>query len=495
MKNFFLYMTIFIVGCLSFAFFKIQDGDRQSLIENGLRSKVVIEGESEQKMNLLDRMRFYQVPGVSIAVINEGKVDFAKGFGHISSDPKSEQVNEHTLFQAGSISKSFTAFGALILVQQGKLSMDEDVNLYLKRWKVPENEHTKTEKVTLRRLLSHTAGTNVGGFPGYSKQVSIPTTLEVLKGKKPLVNSDPISVTSEPGSEFRYSGGGTTIVQLLIEDLTGESFEAWMQKNVLKPLGMNESTFIQPLPSAYAIHAAHGYHLHGKAVEGNWHIYPEMAAAGLWSTPNDMAELVLYIQSALKGEKTSPLKPEWVKEMITRQTARGKEIDSGLGVFLEGQGSDLNFSHNGQDEGFIAKLLGYAYLGKGAIIMMNNDAGWILMNELTNSVADAYGWPHYESIKKKIVTVDQSHFDVLPGKYVSGEESINVTISDNKIFIDTGAGVGPVELLPSGKCTFFIREDAFTFEFSDCQGVPDQVLQIDSKNQKVIYKRLEKNVM
>ena len=219
-------------------------------------------------------------------------MEWAWGYGHLTNDQTSAAIDEHTLFQAGSISKPIAAFGALILVQQGKISLDADVNLYLKRWKVPENELTKTEKVTLRRLLSHTAGTSVHGFPGYSVQAAIPNIVDILEGKKPLVNTDPVRVIVKPGTVMQHPGGGTTIVQLLIEDVTGEHFDVWMQNNVLKPLGMSESTFAQPLLPSYALHAAYGHH-HGKVVEGKWHLYPEMAAAGLWTTPKDLAQFII----------------------------------------------------------------------------------------------------------------------------------------------------------------------------------------------------------
>ncbi len=208
-------------------------------VENGLRLKVLIAGAPHNKGNIFERMKHYQVSGVSLAVVNDGKIEWTRGYGHISDDPKSAPIDEHTLFQGGSISKSITAFGALLLVQQGKLSLDEEVNLRLKRWKVQDNEYTKKEKVTLRRLLSHTAGTSVHGFLGYSAQSTLPTIIEILNGKKPLVNTDPVTVIVKPGTEFKYSGGGTTIVQLLIEDITGEPFDVWVQNNVLKPLGMS----------------------------------------------------------------------------------------------------------------------------------------------------------------------------------------------------------------------------------------------------------------
>lgn len=381
---------------------------KQSNVENGLRSKVVIVGDLNSSANVLERMKYYKVPGVSIAVVNNGRIECSHGYGYVTKDPKAAHIDEQTLFQAGSISKPIAAFGALLLVQQGKVSLDEDVNVYLKRWKVPENEFTKTEKVTLRRLLSHTAGTNVHGFSGYSSQAPIPTIVEILQGKKPIVNNDPVIVISKPGTELKYSGGGTTIVQLLIEDVTGEHFDDWMQNNVLMPLGMLDSTFKQPLPASYAIRAAYGHYQNGVPVEGKWHIYPEMAAAGLWTTPKDLAQFIIYIQAALKGDKTKPLNSFYVKEMITRQKIGDKVIDSGLGFFLENEGEDLVFSHNGQDDGFIARLSGYAYRGKGVVIMMNNDFGWGLMDEITNSVADTYHWPHFKRIEKTTIVIDPS---------------------------------------------------------------------------------------
>jgi CubicO group peptidase (beta-lactamase class C family) len=356
---------------------------KQHSVENGLRSK---------RMNILERMKSYQVPGVSVAVVNEGRVEWAQGYGQAAVGGAA--VDAHTLFQAGSISKPVTAFGALILVQRGKISLDEDVNKYLKRWKVPENEFTKTEKVTLRRLLSHTAGTGVHGFPGYAVGTVVPTVVDVLEGKKPLVNTDPVTVVSKPGTEMKYSGGGTTIVQLLIEDVTGEPFDVWMQDNVLKPLGMSESTFKQPLPDSYAAHAAHGYHANGVAVEGKWHIYPEMGAAGLWSTPTDLARFVVAIQTALKDKEEGPLSVHYVNDMVMHQKIGDKEIDVGLGFFLSGQGADLIFYHGGEDEGFTASLTGYAFRRQGAIIMTNSDSPsvWSLIEEIANGIADTYHW-------------------------------------------------------------------------------------------------------
>lgn len=374
------FLSIFwmIIG---FAFVAAIPSSKQISVENSLK-----EQNSDLKMNILERMKFYNVEAVSIALIDDNRIEWAKAYGNNSS------INEHTLFQAGSVSKPLTAIGALLLVQQGKIALDEDLNVYLKRWKIPENIYTKTRKVTLRQLLSHTAGTSIDGFPGYSVKEPIPNIVQILQGNKPSVNTDPVLVVAQPATGMKYSGGGTLIVQLLIEDITNQPFATWMQTNVLIPLGMCESSFEQPLSAYKALRAASGYH-NGVLMEGNWNVYPELSAAGLWSTPRDLAKLIIYIQCALKNEATNFLEPEFVKQMITRQKIGGKEIESGLGLFLENHDQNLIFEHDGQNIGFITRFLGYAYLGKGVVIMMNNDTAWPLMKEITHSVAESYNWP------------------------------------------------------------------------------------------------------
>ncbi|MBA3238369.1 MAG: beta-lactamase family protein [Parachlamydiaceae bacterium] len=485
MKTLLFIVSFFMLTSLSSQTAKEQQS-KQSRVENGLRNKVSIAGEKISKANILERMKYYQIQGISIAVINNSKVDWAQGYGHITNNEASAPVDKHTLFQAASISKPITAFGALMLVQEGKISLDEDVNLYLKRWKVPENEFTKIEKVTLRRLLSHTAGTNVDGFTGYSIQTSIPNLKDILEGRKPLVNSDPIRIISKPGTEMKYSGGGTTIVQLLIEDITGEHFDIWMLNNVLMPLGMKESSFKQPLPAA---HAAYGHHLDGVPLEGKWHIYPELAAAGLWTTPSDLAQFILYIQTALKSEKSKPLSSTLVKEMLTRQKIHGKSIDSGLGVFLVNDGKNLIFGHDGQNDGFIGRLSGYAYHDHGIVIMVNNDSGWPLIEEIMNSTADAYSWPNYQFIEKRMIPIDPANFTQFLGKYVNEKDEIDITTANNNLFADFKSPYGPMTLYPLSKCTFFILQENLTIEFLNCESKPESLNFTDSKGVTKLYIR------
>lgn len=191
--------------------------------EDNLRHKVLFTNKPNQKMNLQDRMNYYHVNGVSIAIIDHGEITDTFVYGLADAITK-KPLTANTLLQAGSISKTIAAFSILYLVQQKILALDKDVNLYLKSWHVAENEFTTKEKVTLRRILSHSAGLTVSGFPGYERGSQIPTTVQVLDGVKPLANTDKVKVNSVPGSQWRYSGGGTTIAQLIIEDITKQSF-------------------------------------------------------------------------------------------------------------------------------------------------------------------------------------------------------------------------------------------------------------------------------
>jgi CubicO group peptidase (beta-lactamase class C family) len=335
-----------------------------------------------------EQLRNHHVSGLSLAVIQDGKIVKAKGYGVIDTNNKAP-VTSSTLFQAGSVSKSVTALGALSLVEKGQLALDEDVNTKLTTWKVPENEFTKEKKVTLRGLLSHTVGLTVHGFRGYAVEEPKPTLVQVLNGEKPA-NSPPIRVDITPGSQWRYSGGGYTVMQQMLVDVTGMSFPQFMQNTVLTPLGMTSSTYEQPLPSDRAQLTATGYYSATKAVEGRWHIYPEMAAAGLWTTPSDLARFAIGIQQALAGASAPVISQALAKQMLTNQ----KDND-GLGVFLEGSGKALRFNHSGRDEGFDAVLVAYAETGQGAVIMINKNEDSPMTSRILEMIAQTYHWPDY----------------------------------------------------------------------------------------------------
>lgn len=350
-------------------------------IENGLLLQSKDE-TSDAKYQLRDRMEFYNVIGLSIAVIDNGKIDWARGYGvqKVGSD---RTVDAQTLFQAASISKPVTATAVMKLVEEGKLNLDEDVNRKLVSWQIHQNKLTQEKSVTLRNLLSHTSGMAVHGFEGYSSDDSLPTLLEILEGEKPT-NSDEIKVSNEINQEFKYSGGGYVIIQQLLEDVTGKPFDRLIQETVLKPVDMTNSTFKQPLSQDRTSSAAVAHNTKGKPVDGDWHIYPEQAAAGLWTTPSDLAKFAIAIQRSIEGKPDSILSQNIAEEMLSPQVGGW-----GLGFELpEGQG----FAHSGANEGYQCVMIAERNIGKGAVIMTNSDNGIALALEILASIKQEYSW-------------------------------------------------------------------------------------------------------
>jgi CubicO group peptidase (beta-lactamase class C family) len=325
------------------------------------------------------------VRGLSLAIIKDGKIAVARAYG-VVDDVSKAPVTTSTLFQAGSISKPVSALGALHLVEAGTLTLDADVNTKLTTWKVPENRFTTTEKVTLRRLLSHSAGMTVHGFPGYDVSERMPTVVQVLDGTPPA-NTAPIRVDTTPGAIWRYSGGGITVMQQMMIDVTGQPFPQYMQKTVLGPIGMTSSSFEQPQPTARAALTAAGYYADGSPVRGRWHVYPEMAAAGLWTTATDLAKFAIEVQETLAGRGHGVISPAMARQYLTEQKG-----GYGLGVGVQGTGRSLRFSHGGRDEGFDAVLIAGAESGDGIAVMINGNDNSRLMGRVREYIERAWGF-------------------------------------------------------------------------------------------------------
>jgi CubicO group peptidase (beta-lactamase class C family) len=333
--------------------------------------------------SLADRMAALHVPGVSIAVIQDGAIAWARGFGVTRIGGPA--VTPDTLFQAASISKPVSVLAVLRLVESGKLNLDTDVNQYLKTWKVPENRFTARAKVTLRTLLTHTAGMTVRSFPGYAANTPLPTVVQILKGEPPA-NTSSIVVDNVPGRSGRYSGGGYVVAQLLLEDVTGIPFPRLMRDSVLAPIGMTRSTFEQPLPASWLQAVATPYDSEGRAVPGGPHVYPEMAPAGLWTTPSDLARYAIEVQKALAG-KSAVLSAAMARQMLTPN-------GQGLGPQTGGTENPY-FAHSGSNEGYKCYLFAYNN-GDGAVIMTNGNSGAHLANDIFLTIAYEYKWPGYQ---------------------------------------------------------------------------------------------------
>jgi CubicO group peptidase (beta-lactamase class C family) len=416
-------------------------------VENGLLPAVMIKGQNSA-MRLAERMAHYKVPGLSVAVINDGKIEWARGYGVVEKDG-GKPVTADTLFLAGSISKPVAALAALRLVEQGKLNLDEDVNLKLKTWKVPESEFTSEKKVTLRGLLSHSAGLTVHGFPGYAVDAPMPTLVQILNGEKPA-NTPAIRADIVPGSRWRYSGGGYTVMQLLMMDVTGRSFPELTRDLIFAPSGMRQSTYDNPLPKSLEDAAATAHRMNGDKVKGRWHIYPEMAAAGLWTTPSDLARYAIEVQRALAGQ-SKLLSRAMAEQMVTVQKG-----SHGLGPGLDDAGKDsARFSHGGVDEGFEALFTAYCKGGRGAVVMMNANRAMPLAHELIRAIAREYGWPNFLPLERVLAKVDPATYRKYAGLYqLDSGFKITMMAEDGRLWAQ-GQGQSRFELLPESETKYF----------------------------------------
>jgi CubicO group peptidase (beta-lactamase class C family) len=341
------------------------------------------QDDQETREEVLWRMNRAEVPGLGIALINNGKLEWARGYGVLRA--KADQpVTEHTRFQAGSISQLVTAVAALRLVQQGPLGLDQPLNDKLTSWKVPDNEFTREKQPTLRHLLSHSAGFNVPAVALTPKSAF--TLLDVLQGK---ADTPAVQVEFVAGTKVEPSAGGYLVAQQLLGDVAGKAFPEIAQEQVLAPTGMQESTFEHPLPKDWEAAAAVGHLAEKQPLVQRWHdCRPALAAAGLWTTPADLARLMLALMTAHQGKPDAVLAPVQSKEMFTRQVA-----DMGLGAALAGTGKSLSFSIRGANAGYTCYIVGYPETGEGAVLMTNSDTGDRLIKELVEILRMEYGWP------------------------------------------------------------------------------------------------------
>lgn len=416
---------------------------RADRVERSLVPGVRVAGRHYTPATITERMRQYSIRAVSMAVIDGGRVVWARAYG-LADIASGRAATPATLFQAASMSKPVASTAALELVQEGTLALDAPVNERLRSWRIPENAFTAGRPVTLRQLLSHTAGLTVPAFPGYAAGAPVPTLVQVLDGAPPA-NTAAVRVDTTPGVRFSYSGGGTSVMQLLLADVTGKDFPTLMRERVLDPAGMRASTFEQPLPEARAHEAATGYLATGEPVEGRYHTYPEMAAAGLWTTASDLARWVLTIQRSLAGEHGGLLSLPTATAMVTPGFG-----DWGLGVELRGSGDSLAFTHSGGNKGFRGELVGFVGRQRGAVVMTNSDAGARLVDEIVHAIAREYGWPGFALRTITPVATSAEALRAYAGTYATPDGTqVRVTAEGKVLWLTLPTGERR-ELLPTG---------------------------------------------
>lgn len=333
----------------------------------------------------------FKVPAVSVAVIRDFKIEWARAWG-VKSVRTGEVATVDTLFQAASISKPVAAMASLRAVQDGRFTLDQDINTILKTWRLPARPSSTGEIVTPRMLMSHTSGTDDGfGFPGYNPESPRPSTLQILDGQPPS-NRGSVRVGRPPMTGYKYSGGAVTIQELALTDALGRPFPLIMRDTVLVPIGMTNSTYEQPLPAERRPQAAHAHDRTGQPGDAPWHVYPEHAAAGLWTTPTDLAKFAIEVQQTLAGRSTRVLSRTMAQEMVT---------PVGVGPFAVGftigkTGEGWYFSHGGSNWGFQCELIAHRSKGYGVAIMTNGDNGGQLIATLRDKISRAAAWDMYD---------------------------------------------------------------------------------------------------
>jgi CubicO group peptidase (beta-lactamase class C family) len=433
------------------------DKEKILQVEKNLVGTIQLTGEAP--WTIAERMAHYKIPGLSIAVIQNYQLIWAKGYGW-ANDSLKIPVTTQTLFQAASISKSLNGVGILKLVQDKKLDLYTDINTYLTSWHFPYDSLAKGKKITMANLLSHTAGLTVHGFRGYPQGTPLPTVVQILDGVKPA-NSDPVRSIFEPGIKSEYSGGGITISQLIVMDITHMPYAEYMKKEVLQPLGMTASTFSQPPAGIKPTLLATAYRGDGKPIEGNYHVYPEEAAAGLWTNPTDLAKYIIETQLAYKGKSAKVLNQATTILRLTPYLDKS----AALGVFIDPDSTGY-FQHGGGNEGFRCQYYGSLKDGNGVVVMVNSDNGNILP-EVVNSVSKVYGFKGlYHSTIKESVTVPDAVLQSYTGQYALSPTFIITIYKEGKVIYAQATGQGSFQIIPETQTKFFPREFPAYLEFT-----------------------------
>ncbi|MBB4129054.1 CubicO group peptidase (beta-lactamase class C family) [Xanthomonas translucens] len=433
---------------------------RMRQVETGLLPAVVVQDRAAATLSLREQMDALHVPGVSIAVIRGGRIDWAKGYGVTAAG--GAPVDARTLFQAGSVSKPVAAMAALKLVQEKRLALDTPVNTLLKTWKLPDSAYTRDHPVTLRQLLSHTAGTSVHGFDGYAQGAAVPTLQQVLDGQAPA-NSAPVRVDAPVGERYRYSGGGYTVMQQLLIDVGGKPFPDLLRDRVLAPLRMDSSGYAHPLPAKLRARAAQPHDAMGQPIAGGAHVYPELAAAGLWTDAEDLARFALELCAASAGHGRV-LSAASVRAMLT--PVRG---DYGLGLQIGGHGARRYAYHDGSNAGYKATLVVYPDRCDGAVVLSNGDQGYQLGLEIVRAVAAAYDWPDFRPIQRQDARVDSAALRRFVGRFDIPElGTFDIREAAGELQVELRKDqVYP--LIPSSQHAFFLSAQDIVIRFNPGQ--------------------------
>ncbi len=448
-------LALLLTGCKTQ---KSLTRNRIKSTESGLLRAVFIKGQKPEKLSLEERMQFYKVPGLSLVVIDKKGIEWSKAYG-VADVQTHELVTPDLPFQGGAFGQSIAAAVALHLVEKGTLDLDADVAAYLRTWMFPPPAPGSKNKITLRQLLTHSAGLSDRIFEGYSAQETFPSLPEVLNGEEPAKNA-PVWTDFKPGSRARASESGYIVLEQILSDVENKSFSAIAKEIVFSPLGMTNSTFEDLRPSGGPAKTASGHLRDGRLIEGGWHHYPGAAAKGLWTTPTDFAVFFLELLKAATDTSSKVLEPATARTMLSPQIE-----NFAFGFSVEGPFDDINFNIRGKTDGFVCYAIFYPVRGQGAVIMTNSDNGMLLVEEILRAISAAYVWPHFKPQEKPLYRLDPSIIRQYAGRYeVNPDYVLNVAYQDYYLVVQP-TGQALTKFYVEGETLFFSMDPFIRIQF------------------------------
>ena len=392
-------------------------------LETGIRGQVRFTGEPETFRTINEKLTEYNIPAISLTLITQGKIEWSETYKN-ASFAELDHLDCSSIFQAASLSKPVTFLAAVRMQAVGKIDLDEDIQNYLNEFVIPAGKQSAENPVTFRNIFSHTSGISAGGYQGYSRDEPMPEDIEVLKGSEG-VNTPAIEVVNPPNESLAYSGGAYTLAELALQDIFQDDFSNIMNEWILKPAGMNDSEFTQPLPESDSGRVARGYTNSGEEVEGGWRNHPEQAAAGLWSTSIDLAKFLIEIYHAYQDD-SSIFSPSDIQTLISHER-------DGLayGFIVSRTEDDLSITHYGGNVGYRTGMTISLSNGNGLVYLINSDNGGGLGNELLLSASQVYDWAHFKQTEVQREEVDSEILAGLSGEYVWNNQ-IDLSIMYNE---------------------------------------------------------------
>jgi len=458
-KSFFtiLFVGLFFAGCGSQ---KALTGKRIKAVEKGLMRAVYLKGLKPEKTALSDRMRFYKVPGVSIAALDGNKIEWVRAYGERDAQTR-QAMTPDTLLQGGAFSQMMTAAAALGLAEKGILDLDADIGSLLKTWRLPPPASESKTKITARGLLTHSSGFSTQVFEGYAQDEPLPSLAQILDGDKPAKNGPVwISTRATSTSRTRYSESGYVIFEQILRDLTGKPFATFMNESLMDRLGLKNTTFALPLPEVFKARAAAGHLREGQAVKGLWNNYPEAAAKGLWTTPADFAAFLAELLQAAAGVEGKVLSSETTRLMLSPQIE-----GHSFGFLVDGRGSDIHYSLRGKTRGFSCSMVVYPVRGQGVVIMTNSENGTLLIQEILGALSEAYSWAHFRPEEKEVLKLDPATYQAYAGRYeVNPAYGLEVKQDDYALVIQP-TGQAPTKFYAEAQTLFYSTEPYVRIQF------------------------------